>query len=228
MERLGGSIGFSIFLFCLGMFLAFPEIDLWIAESLYQPGTGFFLADAAPVRWVYEVFARMGAVIVLGLAGFWLWRRWLRHDNSPGWQRRVLYLVVVLAMGPGLVVNAVFKADSGRARPHQVEQFGGESHFTGFGMPARECQRNCSSVSGHAAVAFYFIAFAWALGSRAWLVVGLMVGAVVGVGRMMQGGHFLSDILFAFWAVYFVAYLAAGWLLGNEDPRPDLSHSSRK
>lgn len=220
MGRLGDSIGFFLFLICIGFFLVFPQIDLQVAASLYSPGEGFYLADVLPVRWVYELFARMGAVIGVALLGFWVWRRWYRRDGAPGWQRRVLYLAVVLALGPGVVVNGAFKADSGRARPLQVEEFGGNKTFTGFGMPAAQCEKNCSSVSGHAAVGFFFVAFAWALRSPGWLVAGILVGALVGAGRMMQGGHFLSDILFSFWAVYFVAYFTARWLLDDDSPLP--------
>lgn len=220
MGRLGDSLAFFLFLLCLGVFLVFPQIDLQVAERLYSPVDGFVFADAPPVRWVYEVFARMGAAIGVGLLGFWAWRRWYKGDGAPGWQRRVLYLVMVLALGPGLVVNAAFKADSGRARPLQVTELGGARDYTGFGMPAEQCRKNCSSVSGHAAMGFFFIAFAWALRSPAWLVGGILIGAVVGAGRMLQGGHFLSDVLFSFWAVYFVSYFTARWLLDEDSPVP--------
>lgn len=220
MGRLGDSAVFLLFVVCLGLFLLFPQLDLEVAARLYEPGEGFIFAETPPVRWVYEVFARMGAVLGVGLLGFWIWRRGFRGDTGRDWQRRVLYLVVVLALGPGLVVNGAFKADSGRARPMQVTEFGGARAFTGFGMPAAQCRKNCSSVSGHAAVGFFFIAFAWALRSRAWLLGGILIGAAVGAGRMMQGGHFLSDILFSFWAVYFVAYFSARWLFGEDSPVP--------
>ena len=36
---------------------------------------------------------------------------------------------------------------------------------------------------------------------RRWFLIGTVAGAVVGLGRIMQGGHFLSDIIFAFYAV---------------------------
>ena len=37
---------------------------------------------------------------------------------------------------------------------------------------------------------------------RRWWFTGLLLGGMVGVVRIMQGGHFLSDILFAFLAIW--------------------------
>jgi lipid A 4'-phosphatase len=47
--------------------------------------------------------------------------------------------------------------------------------------------------------------------------VGIGVGALVGLGRLLQGGHFLGDVVFAFWATYFSCVLVAWWL--NLPPR---------
>ena len=43
------------------------------------------------------------------------------------------------------------------------------------------------------------------------------LGALVGLGRLLQGGHFLGDVVFAFWATYFSCVLVAWWL--NLPPR---------
>jgi lipid A 4'-phosphatase len=125
------------------------------------------------------------------------------------------FLILSLALGPGLLVNEVFKAESGRARPGQVEQFGGEKSFTPVFQPADQCTRNCSFVSGHAAMGFYLIGLAWVRQDRRWLWLGIAAGALVGAARILQGGHFLSDVLFGFWVVYGVNVLLARWLLGR-------------
>ena len=71
------------------------------------------------------------------------------------------------------------------------------------------CKTNCSFVSGHAALGFWFIGFAWALGRRRYLWLGIGIGAVVGLGRNIQGNHYLSDVVFAFWMVYLCAVILA-------------------
>jgi lipid A 4'-phosphatase len=202
-----------------GVFLAAPHLDLTAAAWFYDPDTGFFLRSNPLVRFVYDVFADLHLFILIALIWLylasWTWRRraevWLR--------RRLLFLFLVLAVGPGLVVNGILKAESGRARPHQVEQFGGEKVFTPVFTPAEQCENNCSFVSGHASMGFYLIALAWVTCRRSWFVVGVVTGAVVGLGRMVQGAHFLSDVVFAFWAVYGVCVLLAWWLLAQRSIR---------
>jgi lipid A 4'-phosphatase len=48
-------------------------------------------------------------------------------------------------------------------------------------------------------VGFYFIAFALAFPRRRWrwLGLGLGLGAAIGLVRILQGGHFLSDVVFS-------------------------------
>lgn len=215
IENLRRRLDLVLLLVVQGLFLLWPEIDLRVADWGYDAGQGFFLAEQAWVQWPYQVFAKLHipvAIVLLWLyLASWIWRR---HEEK-GLRRRLAFLILSLALGPGLLVNEVFKAESGRARPGQVEQFGGPKQFTPVFAPADQCERNCSFVSGHAAMGFYFIGLAWVLRDRRWLWLGIGLGLAVGAGRMLQGGHFLSDILFAFWLVYGVNVALARWLLGR-------------
>ena len=44
---------------------------------------------------------------------------------------------------------------------------------------------------------------------RRYLLLGIGVGLVVGLGRNVQGNHYLSDVVFAFWLVYGCAMVLA-------------------
>lgn len=127
-------------------------------------------------------------------------------------QRRALfYLLMVLLIGPGLLVNTVFKDQWGRARPAQVQEFGGNAQFSPAWLPSQQCTRNCAFVCGDASVGFYLLApaFVWRQRRRAWLAAGLVAGGLLGLMRIAQGGHFLSDVVFSFYVVYFSAWLLA-------------------
>ena len=76
-----------------------------------------------------------------------------KHMN----RRLAIFLLVVLFVGPGLIVNGIWKEHWGRARPFEVQNFGGEHQYTPPMQPAQECDTNCSFVSGHAAMGFYWI-----------------------------------------------------------------------
>ena len=67
------------------------------------------------------------------------------------------------------------------------------------------------AVSGRAPAARRSQRMAWSLAGLV-LVAGLALGSAVGLGRMLQGGHFLSDVVFAFWTVYLIGAMLA-WLM---------------
>jgi hypothetical protein len=56
---------------------------------------------------------------------------------------------------------------------------------------------------------------AWVLRDRRWLYRGAAIGLLVGLGRIMQGAHFLSDVVFGYPVVYLSALLLARPLLGR-------------
>jgi lipid A 4'-phosphatase len=108
---------------------------------------------------------------------------------------------VVLAgtLGPGVLVNTGFKDNWQRARPYQVENFGGPQKFTRAGVMTDQCDNNCSFVSGHVACGF-FIATCMLVQhrrKRAWMTGGLVITALIGFARVADGAHWLSDVLWA-------------------------------
>lgn len=137
------------------------------------------------------------------------------------WRARLTFLWLALLLGPGLLVNVVLKVEVERPRPYQVVELGGPQAFVpAFARPPATA-RGASFVSGHAAIAFYLITLAWLQPRRrrAWLMAGAAFGLAMGATRMSAGAHFLSDVVFAGFAVYFTAALAA-WLVAKLLP-PD-------
>ena len=182
------------------VFLAYPGIDLWAARHFYLPGSGFHWSRTAISDWTRNGFRlAYGATIataVLGLvASVYAWRRPLGLDFA-----RSLYLLACLAVGPGLIANLILKDHWGRARPVQVTEFGGKARFTQPLVPASECPRNCAFVSGEASnlyAMFFAPAFLFPAWRAALLAAGVVGGLAAGLMRMAQGGHFLSDVIFA-------------------------------
>jgi lipid A 4'-phosphatase len=200
------------------VFTLFPQIDLWASGGFYRPGDGFFL-NLNPILqglkqgtlWLMRAIAL--GLIVLGALAWFSHEGWLaRHRKS------VVYLMLVALIGPGLIVNGLLKEGWGRARPNEVQQFGGQRQFTPALVPASECDHNCSFSSGHAAAGFYLLSFGYVTRRRRklWLGIGLAAGALLSAARVMQGGHFLSDVLFSGLITWATAYLVARWYLGQE------------
>jgi lipid A 4'-phosphatase len=194
------------------LFSLFPDVDLWASGLFYRAGTGFFLGSWWPVRAIYVAVPHLTEAIVVGvpalfLAGLLLRGRCWRIDA-----RAAVFLLLALALGPGLLVNTALKDHWGRARPSQVTEYGGTRHFTPALLPSDQCQRNCSFPAGHPAIGFSLVSFAFLLraprGRRLAVGAAMAAGALIGVARMAQGGHFLSDVVFAGFLV-----LATSWLL---------------
>lgn len=193
------------------VFTTWPEIDLQVARHFYR--VGWWIGSEQPG---IDGFRQLLSVIVftlpIAVLALWLLGRWL---GRPGGGRAVLVLVLSLALGPGLLINAGLKENWGRARPSQIVEFGGDRVFTPALLPANECRRNCSFASGEVAMAFGLLTLAWLAHRRRWLAMlpGLALGVGMGVARMSAGAHFLSDAVFAGLiasatglAVYWVVY----------------------
>lgn len=191
------------------LLVAFPRTDIAIAGLFHDPFDGFYLRENPLVRLVFNGVPWITRSVVVGLVLFLLaaWTAWRRREFFSRQRRAALYLLLVMIIGPGLLVNTLFKDQWGRARPSQVKEFGGSKQFTRAAIPADQCEKNCSFVSGHASVGFFFLAFAfvWPRRRALWLVTGTALGLGIGLVRIMQGGHFFSDVIFCGIVVYLSA-----------------------
>jgi lipid A 4'-phosphatase len=182
------------------LFLVYPEIDMLAAKAFYL-GDGRFLGKHAGgivfLRWSFIClyFSSIG----LAIAGIMFSRARRRHWMGLA-LGQWLFMAACLGAGPGLVANLILKDQWGRARPTQTVEFGGYKTFTPALVPARQCHRNCSFVSGEAS-AIFVLFFAAALIVPQWSIslaaAGTLGGLAAGVIRISQGAHFLSDVIFA-------------------------------
>ncbi len=154
-------------------------------------------------RWAAVPAVLIAAAALLALlAGFFA-------DRWTDWRKPALFILLFIAIGPGLTVNFLLKEQIGRARPREIVEFGGSHQFTQFWQTGN-AGGNSSFPSGHAAIAFFTIAPWFALRGRCkktaatFLMVGLTFGVLVGIARILQGGHFASDILWAGGLLYLI------------------------
>ena len=195
-----------------GLFLAFPELDRMASASVYQTGHGFALQGNAVFDFVHDRIGILAGAIALAALVIVFTAR--NGNRLAPWRRSAAFVLLILLLGPGLVVNTVFKDHWGRARPAQTVEFGGKAHFTPAWVISDQCNKNCSFVCGDASIGFAFVAFAFiSRRPRRWLVGGIALGAALGLMRIAQGGHFLSDVVFSFYAVWFTAWALNGLMV---------------
>jgi membrane-associated PAP2 superfamily phosphatase len=201
MNRTGllGTLGVAIVLG--GLFGIYPELDLRVAGLFFDQGKNDFalrwwphlgfLRDAG--MWLVALIVAP-AIAALVLKLVFPQRRMLISA------RAILFLLVTLALGPGLMVNVGLKENWGRSRPIDVPEFAGTERFTAWWDPRGECPKNCSFVAGEASGGFWTLAPA-ALAPPQWRAAAyaatLSFGAGLGFLRMTFGAHFLSDVVFA-------------------------------
>ena len=205
---------------CFGLlgalvFVGFPQLDMAFSRLFYSDGK-FLFAQGTTGTVLRELFRWMFILVCIGAAiGFaaiaFASRRLLRVGFAA-W----LYVILAAAVGPGLVANLIFKDHWGRARPHNIVEFGGTKQFTPALIRSDQCAKNCSFVSGEAsnifAIGFALTLLAGSRRRRALFLAAIVAGLFAGLVRIGAGAHFLSDVFFA---GIFMAFVARGlhWLL---------------
>lgn len=194
---------------------ALPAIDTGAAAPFYLGKGAFYGAEHPVIEGLRGVLmysyvgltltAIVGTILAVRKNAPWLgWR-------APQW----LLVASCMIVGPGLVANVIFKDNWGRARPREIVEFGGTKPFTRPLLPANNCESNCSFFSGEASssfMTFYSLAAAAPQYAVPLVAAGTALGLASGLIRMSQGGHFLSDVLFAGVFMALTA-LALRWLL---------------
>jgi lipid A 4'-phosphatase len=202
-------------------FLVFPRVDQAATGVFYDAQAGFWVA-ADPF---FMRLRELGPFLVKLVAGISLGVLVLAAvvPRLPDWVslRAPLFLLSTLALGPGVVVNAVFKNNWGRPRPNAVDLFGGEAPYVEVWRISDYCARNCSFVSGEASSSFWLVTLALLAPPR-WragvLCVVLPLSLVLSANRVAFGGHFLSDTLLS-WGITFLVILGLYQLFYRSPPR---------
>ncbi len=191
------------------------DLDLRISRLFFDVEAGNFPGlDAARWSALYRYGPVPGLVLGIGaitmLAASFLWQRF-RKLREP-----CAFVALVLVLGPGLLVNGLLKPAWDRPRPCELIEFGGTHEFVPV-LNLRVTSEHVSKSfpSGHASIGFYLLApiFVLTRSSRRWsiafLVLGLSLGFAMGLGRVAQGRHFPSDVLWSGAIVYFTGLLLA-------------------
>jgi lipid A 4'-phosphatase len=187
------------------IFGLYPELDIWFSRLFWSPDTGWAGERQDVVLALYHGVPWAGRALLLALA-----LTWLVGLARPAWLPRMYRRTAALLLGSavfgqGLLIDVALKDHWGRQRPRDTVVFNGTQPFQVALHPGGQCKSNCSFVSGHASSGFYLLGFGLLAAPalrRRWMFAALVAGGVIGLGRISQGGHFLSDVVFSFFAVW--------------------------
>jgi membrane-associated PAP2 superfamily phosphatase len=190
------------FCFLVGLDV-FVGYDLAISTVFYHPTLTppWPLENTAPWVWLYRYgeYPALLTAIASGCLclGSLRWQTWGRY------RRLALFLLLAITLGPGLLVNGLLKPTWGRPRPRHIELFGGSRPYRSWWQPGGAAQGK-SFPSGHAAMGYILVAGICLVPTSQgpWLhLLGLGAalgyGTMLGYARVLQGGHFASDVFAA-------------------------------
>ncbi len=201
-------IGFSS-----AFFIFFPEVDIAITERFFDSTTMTFPYLNHPATLFMYHFIRVVSTFVSLLCLISLLMHYLYRNNTTeenlknkfsSWNFRLFptrqhtaFILIALILAPGITVHWGFKEGFGRARPIQTNHFGGDKQYTGAYVISN--QGGKSFISGHAAMGFFMVAFALLHNGKKryqLYTLGIIFGITASLCRVIQGKHYLSDVLF--------------------------------
>lgn len=237
MARLGLCLILSVGLAVGVLFAVDPSLDLRLARFVHALKSTGALDRTEPLIAVIRDFNIYLIVSLLALFAVCITMQIRRRSDTLPPVRACILILLAIAMGPGLIVNAVLKENWSRPRPGAVLASGDDSSFRAWWEPTGNCKRNCSFASGEASAAFSTLAVAvvtpLAIRYTA-ITLALLYGILIGAIRVAAGGHFVSDVVFAgvisalvVWALHGLIYRWPATRVSEEGMRAALEAASR-
>jgi lipid A 4'-phosphatase len=183
---------------------SFSGLDMWLASLVYKNGHGWIYSKY--FLWVFLYKYGPYLPLSIGLISLFVLISSFFIKKLKTYRVKSFFVILVLVLAPGFIVQNL-KISWGRPRPSELSTFGGKYEYRTPFNPNFDFMWNkseCNSFpSGHAAIGFYTLVLYFIFKKRkALLVLGLIYGGLMSVGRIMQGGHFFSDVLSSLFIVY--------------------------
>ena len=205
----GNKVYFSLvmFFFLVIILTVGSSIDIYFS-SLFYYGKSHFLLQS---YYVVTIFFRKIVLPLLIIYIFILpiisifFPLKLLYFNYKFNIKDLVFLWISGAVNLLIIVNLVLKNNWGRARPGDIFQLGGKENFSPWYQISNACDTNCSFVSGDAGVGFSLIAIYFLTKKEIFFWLSIFFGFGLGLIRIMEGGHFVSDIVMSA-AILYLSY----------------------
>ena len=182
--------------------------------------TSFFLFLFLACMFVDQIFLIISLCLIF-ITSFYEFSRLIKKIFGFKFNlKEGLFISFSFIINLVLVVNLLLKNLWGRARPNDIVELGGQDLFTPWYEFSKACETNCSFVSGDASVGFSTIMFFFITKNILYLWLALLFGFGLGVIRILEGGHYFSDVLLGGFLIFILClgefYLYKKKYLNNE------------
>lgn len=200
----------------------FWDLDILFQKPYFNEEQGWFLMNVPFWDFIYKYAIFLGyflAVFSLIMISVSYWKK-----SVVKWRKAAYFMLFVMILGPGVLVNGTFKEHWGRPRPRDITEFNGQDDYVKVWV--KGATKGKSFPCGHASMGFYlaipFLFLRKRYKSWAWgfLIFGTLYGLLIGYARMIAGGHFASDVLWAAGMVWLTGIL--GYYLLKVDTEIDM------
>ncbi len=219
----------------LVFFALFPYADLHVSSFFYDKGQSVFTYRNSLLSVIIFYSVRILTISIFMICLFIITydsgyfkaiysrilpklngkiRNFLKFDN-----KQATFLILIILITPGILVHWVMKPMWDRARPVNVQEFGGKLKYTDF-YHVRAEQQGRSFPSGHASMAFSLLAFIYIVRKerrKKVLAATLTYAIIASLCRIWQGGHFLTDVVFSALITLWTIYLLKRFYLDKHD-----------
>ncbi len=191
------------------------SLDFFIAKMTFYRGWtssdpqeyGFYTNSFFDFIYLYGAMpaAALAFISTVGLA----FSRFRQYRGA------LALLSLTLFFGSLVITHTLLKECWGRPRPRQIVEFGGSQNFRAYYEPlfSEAPEPSKSFPSGHSTCGFYFFSL-YFLGRRykqkllevAGILLAVGLGGSLSLARIVQGGHFISDVYIAALIMWLTAY----------------------
>lgn len=200
------------------------DLDRAVTRLLFDAQAGAFTLrqnfwlDVVMHHWAKYAVVMLGCLVAAGLVLSFVLPALRSHRQV------LLFLLLALSLAPLSVTLA--KSVSSRHCPWDIEEFGGLVPYTRLFEPnAPHVEPGHCFPAGHASTGFALMAFYFAAcaqrrrrAAHIALWIGVVAGVLLGMGRVLQGAHFVSHVMWAGLLCWMVMVLLFAMLLRARDP----------
>ena len=191
------------------------DIDIWIQSQFFESEKGGWHLQNQPFWKAIYTYGIFPGILVASVSLFAVavsyWNEKFTRLRKPA-----LFLIFSLLLGPGILVNLIFKDHYGRPRPREIFEFGGTEPYAAplvystSGGKSFPCGHG--SIGFYLALPFLFLRRNNKIIAYTFLIVGSTMGGLLSFARVTAGGHFTSDVIWAAGMVWIAALAVAHWI----------------